>query len=98
MQSGENIYDAYINDSDLIADAWRINKPAIVPTGWKAKAAVPTPVLDLEELHRSVVHNRAPMARLPLPINISQLVLVPHTIGSTTKQNKADLPKRSLGY
>src|SRR3546814_14705401 len=35
MQSGENIYEAYINDSDLIGTPWRY-QPARKPTDWTA--------------------------------------------------------------
>jgi glycerol transport system substrate-binding protein len=50
MQSGENIYDAYINDSDLIGTHWRY-KQARNLTDWMAGegAAVTNPNLDLED-------------------------------------------------
>ena len=50
MQSGENIYDAYINDSDLIGTHWRY-KQARSLTGWMAGegAAVTNPNLDLAD-------------------------------------------------
>ncbi|MGA0543256.1 ABC transporter substrate-binding protein [Neotabrizicola sp. VNH66] len=50
MQSGENIYDAYINDSDLIGTHWRY-KQARSLTDWMAGdgAAVTNPNLDLED-------------------------------------------------
>jgi glycerol transport system substrate-binding protein len=28
MQSGENVYDAYVNDSDLIGTHWRYSRPS----------------------------------------------------------------------
>lgn len=50
MQSGENIYDAYINDSDLIGTHWRY-KQARNLTDWMAGdgAAVTSPTLDLAD-------------------------------------------------
>ena len=50
MQSGENIYDAYINDSDLIGTHWRY-KQARNLTDWMAGegAAVTNPNLDLQD-------------------------------------------------
>ncbi|VDC32068.1 ABC transporter substrate-binding protein [Pseudogemmobacter humi] len=50
MQSGENIYDAYINDSDLIGTHWRY-KQARSLTDWMAGdgADVTSPTLDLED-------------------------------------------------
>lgn len=50
MQSGENIYDAYINDSDLIGTHWRY-KQARNLTDWMAGegADVTNPGLDLAD-------------------------------------------------
>jgi glycerol transport system substrate-binding protein len=50
MQSGENIYDAYINDSDLIGTHWRY-KQARSLTDWMAGegADVTSPTLDLAD-------------------------------------------------
>jgi len=50
MQTGENIYDAYINDSDLIGTHWRY-KQARNLTDWIAGdgAAVTNPGLDLAD-------------------------------------------------
>ena len=50
MQSGENIYDAYINDSDLIGTHWRY-KQARSLTDFMANegAAVTSPSLDLAD-------------------------------------------------
>jgi glycerol transport system substrate-binding protein len=50
MQSGQNIYDAYVNDSDLIGTHVRYN--AVVPlTDWMEGAGkdVTNPMLDLED-------------------------------------------------
>ncbi|SNR37393.1 ABC transporter substrate-binding protein [Puniceibacterium sediminis] len=50
MQSGENIYDAYINDSDLIGTHWRY-KQARSLTDWMANegADVTNPGLDIDD-------------------------------------------------
>ncbi len=50
MQSGENIYDAYINDSDLIGTHWR-DQQARNLTDWMAGegANVTSPTLDLDD-------------------------------------------------
>ncbi len=50
MQSGENIYDAYVNDSDLIGTHWRYQQVRNL-TDWMAGegAAVTSPTLDLPD-------------------------------------------------
>jgi glycerol transport system substrate-binding protein len=50
MQSGENIYDAYTNDSDLIGTHWRYNQVRNL-TDWMAGegADVTSPTLDLDD-------------------------------------------------
>jgi glycerol transport system substrate-binding protein len=50
MQTGENIYDAYINDSDLIGTHWRYQQVRNL-TDWMAGegAAVTNPGLDIED-------------------------------------------------
>jgi glycerol transport system substrate-binding protein len=50
MQSGENIYDAYINDSDLIGTHWRYKQVRNL-TDWMAGegADVTNPNLDLDD-------------------------------------------------
>ncbi len=50
MQSGENIYDAYINDSDLIGTHWRYQQARSL-TDWMANtgADVTNPMLDLDD-------------------------------------------------
>ncbi|MCU9850012.1 ABC transporter substrate-binding protein [Defluviimonas sp. WL0024] len=50
MQSGENIYDAYVNDSDLIGTHWRYQQARSL-TDWMAGegADVTSPTLDLED-------------------------------------------------
>lgn len=50
MQSGQNIYDAYINDSDLIGTHWRYQQVRNL-TDWMAGegASVTSPTLDLDD-------------------------------------------------
>jgi len=50
MQSGENIYDAYVNDSDLIGTHWRYQQARSL-TEWMAGegASVTSPTLNLED-------------------------------------------------
>ncbi|MEM7490170.1 MAG: ABC transporter substrate-binding protein [Pseudomonadota bacterium] len=50
MQSGENIYDAYVNDSDLIGTHWRYQQVRNL-TDWMAGegADVTLPTLDLDD-------------------------------------------------
>ncbi|MGG7564559.1 ABC transporter substrate-binding protein [Rhodovulum sp. DZ06] len=50
MQSGENIYDAFVNDSDLIGTHWRYQQVRNL-TDWMAGegAAVTSPTLDLPD-------------------------------------------------
>jgi glycerol transport system substrate-binding protein len=50
MQSGENVYDAYVNDSDLIGTHWRYSQVRNL-TDWMAGegASVTSPTLDLDD-------------------------------------------------
>jgi len=50
MQSGENIYDAYVNDSDLIGTHWRYQQARNL-TEWMVGegAAVTSPTLNLDD-------------------------------------------------
>ncbi|QDY68491.1 ABC transporter substrate-binding protein [Qingshengfaniella alkalisoli] len=50
MQSGENVYDAYVNDSDLIGTHWRYQQVRNL-TDWMANegADVTNPGLDLDD-------------------------------------------------
>ena len=50
MQTGENIYDAYVNDSDLIGTHWRYQQVRNL-TDWMAGegASVTSPTLDLAD-------------------------------------------------
>lgn len=50
MQTGENIYDGYVNDSDLIGTHWRYQQARDL-TDWMANAGkdVTSPTLDLKD-------------------------------------------------
>ena len=50
MQSGQNVYDAYVNDSDLIGTHWRYQQARNL-TDWMANegADVTSPTLDLDD-------------------------------------------------
>ena len=50
MQSGENVYDAYVNDSDLIGTHWRYQQARNL-TDWMANAGkdVTSPTLDIDD-------------------------------------------------
>ena len=50
MQSGENVYDAYINDSDLIGTHWRYQQARSL-TDWMANEGkdVTNPNLDIDD-------------------------------------------------
>src|SRR6056297_3600603 len=50
MQSGENIYDAYVNDSDLIGTHWRYQQVRNL-TDWMAGEGkdVTSPTLDIDD-------------------------------------------------
>jgi len=50
MQSGENLYDAYVNDSDLIGTHWRYKQVRNL-TDWMANegADVTLPTLDIDD-------------------------------------------------
>jgi glycerol transport system substrate-binding protein len=64
MQSGENIYDAYVNDSDLIGTHWRYQQARNL-TEWMAGEGRDQPHAGPGRLHRAQVHHRP--ERQPLP-------------------------------
>ncbi|MER0237990.1 ABC transporter substrate-binding protein [Fulvimarina sp. MAC8] len=50
MQSGENVYDAYVNDSDLIGTHWRYGQARNLTEWMEGEGAdVTSPTLDLED-------------------------------------------------
>ncbi len=59
MQSGENIYDGYVNDSDLIGTHWRYQQVRNL-TDWMAGegASVTSPTLASRRFHRPEIHHR----------------------------------------
>ena len=66
MQTGQNLYDGWVNDSDLIGTHWRYQQVRNL-TDWMADEGkdVTNPNLDLEGLHRHVLHHRAGQEALP---------------------------------
>ena len=57
MQSGENLYDAYVNDSDLIGTHWRYKQVRNL-TDWMANAGadVTLPTLDIDDFIGLILH------------------------------------------
>jgi glycerol transport system substrate-binding protein len=57
MQTGENIYDAYVNDSDLIGTHWRYQQVRNL-TDWMAGegADVTSPTSNLDDFIGTVHH------------------------------------------
>jgi glycerol transport system substrate-binding protein len=66
MQTGENIYDAYVNDSDLIGTHWRYQQVRNL-TDWMAGegADVTKPNAQPRRFHRHSVHHRSGRQALP---------------------------------
>ena len=66
MQSGKNIYDGWINDSDLIGTHFRYNQTVDL-TDWMAGEGkdVTDPDPRRRRLHRQVLHDRAGREALP---------------------------------
>ena len=66
MQTNRNLYDAYVNDSDLIGTHSRLQL-AVNLTDWMAGDGkdVTLPTLDLAGLHRHQVHDRPGRQALP---------------------------------
>ncbi len=94
MQTNRNLYDAYINDSDLIGTHSRLQS-AVNLTDWMAGEGkdVTLPTLDVERLHRQVVHHRPgrqalaaarPAVRQPLLVPL-RLVRAPRPAGKAFK-------------
>ncbi len=61
MQSGRNIYDGWVNDSDLIGTHFRYGKVVPISEMMKGKQGHPADP-GPEGLHRSEFHHRARMA------------------------------------
>ena len=81
MQSGENIYDAYINDSDLIGTHWRYQQARNL-TDWMAGEGRRRHLPDARSrgLHRARLHHRPRRQGLPAPPTSSS----PTSTGSAT--------------
>ncbi len=66
MQSGENVFDAYVNDSDLIGTHFRYGH--VVPlSDWMAGEGkdVTLPTLDIDDFIGKDVHHRARRQAVP---------------------------------
>ena len=79
MQSGENVYDAYVNDSDLIGTHWRYQQARSL-TKWMGERGQGRhqPEPRSRRLHRHEVHHGA--GRRPLPASrpaVREPLLVP---------------------
>ena len=82
MQSGENIYDAYVNDSDLIGTHWRYNQVRNL-TDWMDGGGRGRNLADAGpgRLHRAPVRHRARRQALPAAgPAIRQPLLVPRRL------------------
>jgi glycerol transport system substrate-binding protein len=66
MQTGENIYDAYVNDSDLIGTHWRYQQVRNL-TDWMAGEGADghQPQPQPRRFHRASVHHRSRRQALP---------------------------------
>ena len=79
MQSGKNIYDAWINDSDLIGTHFRY-KQAIPLSDWMSGEGkdVTLPTLDVDDFIGKILHHRPRRQALPAPRPaVREPVLVP---------------------
>ena len=68
MQTGQNIYDGWVNDCDLIGTHWRYQQVRNL-TDWMAGEGkdVTDPDARRRRLHRQVVHHRAGRKLYQLP-------------------------------
>ena len=90
MQSGENIYDAYVNDSDLIGTHWRYQQARNL-TDWMANEGkdVTNPNLDVADFIGTNVHHRARTASsTSFPTSSSRTSTGSATTGSTTTRTR----------
>ena len=79
MQTNRNLYDAYINDSDLIGTHSRLQS-AVNLTDWMAGEGkdVTNPMLDIDDFIGKSIHDRAGRKALPAARPaIRQPLLVP---------------------
>ena len=89
MQSGQNIYDAYVNDSDLIGTHWRYQQVRNL-TDWMAGegADVTSRTLDLDDF----IGTRSPPRRMAsctsCPTSSSRTSTGSATTGSTTRRTR----------
>ena len=89
MQSGENIYDAYINDSDLIGTHWRY-KQARSLTEWMAGEGkdVTNPGLDLADFIGTQFTTRQTASSISFPTSNSRTSIGSAMTGSTTTRTR----------
>jgi hypothetical protein len=65
MQSGKNVYDGWINDSDLIGTHFRYGRPSAVDYMAGEGKDVTKPDARRRRLHRQVLHHRAGRQAVP---------------------------------
>ena len=90
MQSGENIYDAYVNDSDLIGTHWRYQQARNL-TDWMADEGkdVTIPTLDLDDfIGLKLHHRRRTASSTSCPTSSSRTSTGSATTGSTTRRTR----------
>ena len=89
MQSGENIYDAYINDSDLIGTHWRYKQVRNL-TDWMAGegADVTSPTLDLDDFIGTSFTTGPDGKLYQLPTSSSRTSIGSAMTGSTTNRTR----------
>ena len=87
MQTGENIYDAYINDSDLIGTHWRYQQARNL-TDWMAGEGtdVTNPDLDLDDFIGLSSPPRRTASSTSCPTSSSRTSTGSATTGSTTRR------------
>ena len=99
MQSGQNIYDAYINDSDLIGTHFRYKQVVAADRldGRRRQGRHPADARR-RRLHRQVVHHRRRTASsTSCPTSSSRTSTGSATTGSPTRRYKATF-KAKYGY
>ena len=98
MQSGENIYDAYINDTDLIGTHYRYGMVPLTDFMAGEGKDVTLPDARPRRLHRQVVHHRARRQALPAARPaVRQPLLVPLRLVPAQPDLK-DKFKEKYGY
>jgi hypothetical protein len=65
MQTNRNLYDAYVNDSDLIGTHSRLQQAVNLTTGWQARARTSPPDARSRRFHGHQLHHRPGRRSLP---------------------------------